>query len=55
MLLKKLQKKIDDLGLTTVASRLGYRSHTTLLHWKKSKRIPKIAQQKVKEFLNESK
>ena len=50
-MIKKLKKIIDQEGMTWVANKLGYRSMNTIYKWLQEKRVPKSAQQKVKDFI----
>ena len=47
----KLKKLTEKKGLSKVASDLGYRSSATITNWFKKKSIPKLAREKVKNYL----
>lgn len=51
-MLKKLEKLIKKYGILKVASDLGYRSSTTLTHWITNGRIPDLAKEKVRTYLD---
>ena len=55
MLLKKLAKKINQVGAMQVAIGLGYQSSAVFYYWFKKNKIPKLAEKKLKEYLNENK
>ena len=50
-MLEKLKLVIKKKGLATVASGLGYRSATTVTTWISLNKIPEIAEEKVKTYL----
>lgn len=50
-MLKKLRSVIKERGLIRVAIELDYKSTATLSKWLKDKRIPPIATNKVKAYL----
>lgn len=54
MLLKKLDKIIEKKGLLQVSIELGYKSTSAIGTWVRNKRIPPIAEKKLKEYLNEN-
>lgn len=53
---KQMLVRLDQLRKKTnsywVASELGYRSPNTILNWIKNKKIPKVAVDKVRGYLN---
>lgn len=50
-MLRKLQQVINERGLIKVAIELDYKSTATISKWLKDKRIPSIATNKVKAYL----
>lgn len=54
-MLREIKKAIKILGITKVAYMMGYRSPCTISHWIKNKRVPRLAQERVREFLRENK
>lgn len=54
-MLKQLERLVKKLGITKVASDLGYRSATTVRRWIVTGEIPELAKVKVKSYLNEQK
>lgn len=55
--LKELQKQIagGEIKKLELAFILGYLTHTTLDHWFRDKRIPRLALPKVRLYLKQSK
>lgn len=53
-MLKKLELIIRQRGLIRVAIELDYKSTATISKWLKDKRIPPIATNKVKSYVQEA-
>jgi len=54
-MLKQLQRVIDRIGITRVATDLGYRSTTTIRNWFNRETIPVLARKKVEIYLKKQK
>lgn len=50
-MLKRLERLVKKYGIAHVAHELGYRSTTTIRNWLTAGKIPEVAKQKVKVYL----